>query len=96
MKVKIEALEAFSHYALLAAPGAGPLEGGLYSIAKGEAQELEKKGLVRIVGDDEEVPQTGVTDSQDDLLGGEKMADDVQNKMEPAPANKAPAKSKKH
>jgi len=36
-------------------------------------------------------------DNLDDLVGGEKMADDVQNKMEDAPANKAaPAPKKKH
>lgn len=92
MKVKVEALTAFSHYALLAAPGAGPLDGGLYRMAKGEAQELEKNGFVRIV-EDEPAPQTGVTDSQDtdDLLGDTKAEPAPQNKMQPAPDNKGAA-----
>lgn len=46
-------------------------------IEASEAEELRKAGLVEIVGDDEE-----------DLIGGEKMAEPVKNKMEPIVSNK--------
>jgi hypothetical protein len=87
IKVKIKALDAFSHGALLAAPG------GEYSINKGDADELVKAGFVELVSETDE-SQTGVTDSQedlDDLVGG-KAEDAPENKMEAAPANKGKKK----
>ncbi len=46
-------------------------------IESGEAEELRKAGLVEIVGDEEE-----------DLIGGDKMAEPAKNKMEKPASNK--------
>lgn len=75
MKVsKIKALDKFSHGRL------HMVAGDTDKIESDEARELEKAGLVEIVGEDE----------GEDLLGeGAKMEPITQNKMEKAPANKA-------
>jgi len=88
MKTLAIALDSFAHGARMY------IAGDAVEATPGDMADLIKNGLVKA---EDAAPQTGVTDSQDDLLGGEKMAEEVQNKMEAAPANKAaPAPKKKH
>lgn len=57
----------------------GPVDataGGTYSVNKGDAQELEKAGMAQIV-------------TEGDDAAGEKTAPTLENKMAPAPDNKA-------
>lgn len=87
--MKITAIDSFAHGPKQYAAG-DPVE-----VTNSTAEDLRKAGLVAV---EELAPQTGVTDSPedlDDLVGGEKMAAEVENKMEPAPANKADQKPKK-
>ena len=90
MEVKVKALDSFCH---------GPLHahiGAEYPMQKATADELVKAGLVEILPTTD-TTQTGVTDSQedlDDLVGGEKMAEAPENKMEPAVSNKTAAVQK--
>jgi hypothetical protein len=79
-KVNIRALTDFSHGNLDARAG------GRYSIAKGEAQELEKHGFVELTADEQ--PETDPSA----LLGDdaeEKMEDKHENKAAPKTSNKA-------
>lgn len=84
MELKVKALDSFCH---------GPLHAHIgveYPMQKATADELVKAGLVEVVSGDT-APQTGVTDSQenvDDLIGGGKAEAAPENKMAPAPANK--------
>jgi len=80
METKVVATDSFAHGAKMYRAG-DPVE-----VSPGELADLRKAGLVSIGKD--AAPQTGVTDSQDDLLGGEKMNEAPKNKMAPAPANK--------
>ncbi|MCX7283905.1 MAG: hypothetical protein NTX28_07650 [Novosphingobium sp.] len=64
------------------------VKGDVVEATPGDMADMVKAGLVTI---EEVAPQTGVTDSQDDLddlVGGEKMEDAPKNKMAAAPANK--------
>jgi len=79
-KVKVKALDAFSHGRLNTRPGE------TYTMSTGDAEDLEKLGLVKIEGEaaDEEV---------DDLVGdGKKMAPLTSNKMEAKHENKGAKK----
>lgn len=73
-KVKVKALDSFSHGRLNAVGGVS------YTINQGDADDLKKAGLVEIEGEaaEEEV---------DDLVGG-KAEPVTSNKMEAKPANK--------
>lgn len=85
MEVQIKAVDSFSHDRLHAHIGRQ------YPVSKATADELVKAGLAEIVPDEDTAPQTGVTDSQqdiDDLIGGDKAEAAPENKMAPAPANK--------
>lgn len=76
------ALDSFAHGARKYVTG-DPVEA-----TPGELDDLRNAGLVSM---EDAAPQTGVTDSQqdiDDLVGGEKAEAAPQNKMQPAPANK--------
>lgn len=89
MMIKATALDSFAHGSQKYAAG-DPVEA-----TPGDMADLEKAGLVTT---ENTAPQTGVTDSQetiDDLVGGEKMDAEVQNKMEAAPENKAAAQKPK-
>lgn len=91
-KIQVTAISSFMHGRVHMNAG----ETGEFS--KGDAEDLEKAGLVR-VGDSAQSEQTGdpgpqaapvVNDAaqdEDDILG-DKAADPVENKMDPAPANK--------
>ena len=79
METKVVATDSFAHGAKMYRAG-DPVE-----VSPGELADLRKAGLVE---DKTNKAQTGVTDSQDDLLGGEKMDEAPKNKMAPAPANK--------
>lgn len=84
--MKITALDSFAHGAKQYVAG-DPVK-----VSQGEAEDLRKAGLVSF---EDVAPQTGVTDSQDDLedlVGGEKAEPAPLNKMEPAPANKGKKK----
>lgn len=73
MHTKVKALTSFVH-------GATVLSHGQEAhFTKGDAEELAKSGLVEIV----------THDDSDSLLGDEKMAGDIDNKMAKAPANKS-------
>jgi len=75
-KVKVKALDTFTHGRVNATRGA------TYTMNSGEAESLEKAGLVEIAGkaDDNEI---------DDLVGGDKkMAPMTSNKMMPKAENK--------
>lgn len=74
MNVDVKALTAVAHgrYSVT--------RGETFQVTKGEAEELQKSGLVEIVGD---APQQ------------EKQAPEVENKMEDAPANKAVTTAKR-
>lgn len=82
MKITATAIDSFAHGATQYVAG-DPVE-----VTKSTAEDLVKAGLVTVDAHEDIAPQTGVTDSQDDLLGGEKMEEAPQNKMAPAPANK--------
>lgn len=62
-------------------------EGEVYDdLSQADINTLKELGFVEDIE-----PQTGVTDSEenlDGLVGGEKMAEEPQNKMAAAPANK--------
>lgn len=62
-------------------------EGEIYDdLSQADINTLKELGFVEDIA-----PQTGVTDSEDnldDLVGGEKMEEAPQNKMAPVPANK--------
>lgn len=68
MNVDVKAKSAVAHGRHSA------VRGETFPVTKGEAEELQKAGLVEIVGDAQ--PQ-------------EKQAPEVENKMDDAPANKA-------
>lgn len=76
--LKITALTAFMHGRLY-------LErGDTETVEASESRELAAAGLVSL-------PDTAPAPAEenlDDLVGGEKMADEVENKMAPAPTNK--------
>lgn len=87
-KIKVTALQTVSHGNL------DMKEGRIYTMSKGEAQELQKAGFVSLdaTGESEGIlgeqppqkKQAGdvVVDDADDLLGdGEKMAAAPENKM---------------
>lgn len=92
-KIKVMALQAFAHGNIVAR------QNGVYTMNKGDAQELEKAGFVSLnaEGDSEGTqtdqprmkPQPGdvVADDEPDILGA-KMDDAVQNKMDNAAENK--------
>lgn len=89
MKQTAIALDSFAHGSAKYATG------DTVEATPGDMADLVKAGLVT---QEDPAPQTGVTDSQqdiDDLVGGEKMDAEVQNKMEAAPENKAAQKPKK-
>lgn len=87
-KINVTALQTVSHGNL------DMKEGKIYTMSKGEAQELEKRGFVSLEATgkpegalNEQHPQAKqkgdvVVDDADDLLGdGEKMAPVPENKM---------------
>lgn len=94
-KVKVTALQTVSHGNL------DMKEGYTYTMSLGEAKELAKVGFVSLDSDGESqatlgevVPQKKekgdvTVDDADDLLGGEKMAPEVKNKMDKPAANKS-------
>lgn len=88
--LKIKALTAFMHGRLY-------LErGDTETVEASEARELAAAGLVSLpdtapaeTAPAETAPAEAPTEENlDDLVGGEKMADEVENKMAPAPTNK--------
>lgn len=89
MKIKVKAITSVMH-------GRHHMQAGdELEVTKGEADELQKAGLVQIVGEQEAAAQPGTPDTKvaaEDLTGVEKMEDEPQNKMEPAPENKAGGK----
>jgi hypothetical protein len=96
-KVKVTAVQPFSHGNVVAA------QGGTYEMNKGDAQELEKAGFVTLDadGDAEQTqvdqprmkPQPGdvVADDNAEILGA-KMDEAVDNKMANAAENKRKGK----
>lgn len=68
MKIKVKALQRFFHGRQMADAG------GEYEFTKGDAEQMEKNGLVEIVGESDPAET--------------KMADPVENKMADAPDNK--------
>lgn len=78
-KVTVKALDSFHHGRLNAVRDA------IYTMSKGEADDLKKAGLVEEVGD-------AADDDVDDLVGGAKMEPITSNKMEAKPENKAAKK----
>lgn len=97
MKIKVKAVTSVMH-------GRHHMQAGdELEVTKGEADELRNAGLVQLVADEPqaaaeqaEAPATAPADDDvTDLLGGDvdaKMAEAPQNKMEPAPENKAGGK----
>ena len=80
--MKIIALDSFAH------GSARYVAGDEVKATPGEADDLIKAGLVS-VGDAPDAPGAPAAEENlDDLVGGEKMADEVENKMAPAPTNK--------
>lgn len=82
MEIQAIALDSFAHGAKQY------LAGELINVNKDTAEEMRKRGLIAY---EDVAPQTGVTDSQDDLedlVGGDKAEPAPKNKMQPAPANK--------
>jgi len=75
MKTTATALDSFAHDARTYVAG-DPVDA-----SPGEMADLEKAGLVS-------TSKAAPADSQDDLLGGEKMDEAPKNKMAPAPADK--------
>lgn len=69
--VKIKALDAFAHGRIIMAPGQ------IATINAGDAGDLERAGLVEIIGESPDA---------DDLIG--KAATVVSNKMQPKTPNK--------
>lgn len=78
--LKIKALTTFMHGRLYL--GRGDTE----TVEASEARELAAAGLVEILP--ASTAEAPAEENLDDLVGGEKMADEVQNKMAPAPTNK--------
>lgn len=97
-KQLVKALTAVSH------GNVDMREGGIYSMNKGDAQELERLGFVETAASGEpeqtQIDQPAqkkevgdvVVDDADDLLGGDKAAPDADNKMARTTANKSTAK----
>lgn len=79
MKQTAIALDSFAHGSAKYATG------DKVEATPGDMADLIKAGLVT---QEDPAPQTGVTDSIDDLVGGEKAEAAPENKMAPAPANK--------
>jgi hypothetical protein len=69
MKTQVRALDSFSH------GRQNPKRGETIVVGQGEAEDLEKAGLVEIVGEAPDDPE-------------EKIAPITSNKMAPKPANK--------
>lgn len=94
MKTKVKAITSFMHGRVHSHAG-DELE-----VTKGEADELQKAGLVQFSDEQEEAAQPATQDPQagddvDDLLGddsGAKMDEEPKNKMETAPENKGAGK----
>jgi len=80
--LEITALDTFTHGRLYM------VRGDMETIEASEARDLEKAGLVSIGKPPKTATDSAPADSQDDLLGGEKMDDAPKNKMAAAPANK--------
>lgn len=79
MKIEVKAATSFAH-------GSRSYNvGDQVEVTKGEADELEKAGLITL----------GEAPGEQEPEPAEKMADDVENKMADAPANKASTTTKK-
>lgn len=92
-QVKVKAVQPVAHGNLSMRPG------GVYTMNRGDAEELEKRGFVTIGGSGDAegtqvvmpmakpAPGDVVADDAPDILGA-KMEDAVENKMANATANK--------
>lgn len=97
-KTLVKALTAVSH------GNVDMREGGIYSMNRGDALELERLGFVELGASGEpeqtqldqppQAKQVGdvVVDDADDLLGDGKAAKTLDNKAAPATRTKTPAK----
>ena len=92
MKTTVIAVSSFMHGRVHMTAG----ETGEFS--KGDAEDLEKAGLVRVEGSAQPAqpsdPEPQTTHEDDDILG-DKAADPVENKMDLTPANKQQQRTKK-
>lgn len=79
MKISVKAATHFAYGSRVYATG------DTMEVTKGEADELEKAGLITL----------GEATGEQEAEPAEKMADDVENKMADAPANKASTTTKK-
>lgn len=89
MKTKVKAVTSFVH-------GRTYMRSGDEAeFTKGEAEDLEKVGLVQRLDADGQTAPADEQDDASDMLGGdEEKADSApSNKMEPEPKNKAASKS---
>lgn len=80
MKITATALDSFAHGARMYVAG-DPVEA-----TPGDMADMVKAGLVSLP--DTAPAEAPAEENLDDLVGGEKMAEEVQNKMAPAPTNK--------
>lgn len=90
MKTNVKALDSFVHGRVHMTAG------DKYEFSKGEAEELQKAGLVEIVGQEEDAPEPAaqveeVTQPVADEQGA-KMTEAPENKMADAPENKGAAR----
>lgn len=78
MKLKVEALDAFAHNRMNVRCG------DTLHVGESDAHELEKVGLVKILGQSDREEE-----GHDDLVGGKQDKTVTQNKMADNPKNKA-------
>lgn len=94
MKTKVKALTSFVHGRMHVTP-----DDDAFEVSKGEADELQKAGLVQLADEQEEATQPAAQDAEaddvTDILGDDadgKMEDAPRNKMDAAPDNKGAGK----